>query len=692
MSFYRPIILIIILVAPLAIAQNRGLALARFDAYAKRQIEQDDMPGLTIGYVLGDEVWVKAYGYADLENQVAMKSESAFRLASVTKTMTAIGVLKLVEAGKIDLDAEVQTYVPDFPRKKWPVTVRQLLGHLGGISHYRDYNAEGHFKVPMNTVESLAVFQDFDLVAEPGTRYAYTSYGYNLLGAVIEGASGDSFGEYMQREIWAPSGMVATRMDNPEALIPNRVRGYQLDNAGQLINSEFVDISSRFAAGGTRSTVPDLLSYASAIMSGRLLGQATQQMMFTSMTTQAGENTDYGMGWSIRPVNGRLSVAHGGAQAETRTFLVLFPSDKFAMAVACNFEGGDRMPYLRGLFHAVLGEVWDPPMVADNAKDEALLDALVTCFQHGNAAFELLGPNQASKDEVRSAFSYLDKIVSAKDSDEAQVLVDQGRHPLADQALVTVGHIMAQYLAANRDDAWRDQVHANGPLAFFQDYHDLVKSHRDIPRSFRLPKRLGKILPDMLEGWNRAWNADVQAWVLGDKVPDEAALKALNEQMADIAIKPDVSVMFETEAQTLFNQGDVAAAVALLESCLKLYPNDDACRVQAAIAHLVLGDHDRARDYLERAYKLRPDRHAGPNRLNAYAYMLKGAGQLEAGSSLLKIAIDLHPEKANLYDSYAEFQLEAGNKEQAIRWYKNALKVDPELSSSKSALERILAE
>ena len=251
---------------------------------------------------------------------------------------------------------------------------------------------------------------------------------------------------------------------------------------------------------------------------------------------------------------------------------------------------------------------------------------------------------------------------------------------------------MAQYLAANRDDAWQDLVHANGPLAFFQDYYDLVKSHRDIPRAFRLPKRIGKTLPDWSEGWNRAWNADVQAWVLGDKEPDKAALEELHEQMADFPIKPDFSGIFEIQAQTLFNQGDVASAVTLLESCLELYPNDDACRVQAGIAHLVLGDHDRARDYLKRAYKLRPDRHAGPNRLNTYAYMLKGAGQLESGMNLLVIAIDLHPEEANLYDSYAEFQLEAGNREEAIRWYNNALKVDPELSSSRTALERILGE
>ena len=115
-----------------------------------------------------------------------------YRLASVTNPMTATAILQLVEQGKIDLDADVQKYVPYFPKKNYPVTVRNLLGHLGGISHYKDYSVEGHFKKAKNTKESLAVFMDWNLVAEPGTRFNYTSYEYNLLGAVIEGASGMS--------------------------------------------------------------------------------------------------------------------------------------------------------------------------------------------------------------------------------------------------------------------------------------------------------------------------------------------------------------------------------------------------------------------------------------------------------------------------------------------------------------------
>ncbi|MGD2245604.1 MAG: serine hydrolase domain-containing protein, partial [Candidatus Aminicenantes bacterium] len=182
-------------------------AIKQFEDFVELRMAQDKVPGLSVAFMKDDFTWAKGFGYSDLENQVLTKPDSAYRLASITKTLTAIAVMKLAEEGKIDLDAEVQTYVPYFPRKKWPVTVRLLLGHLGGISHYQNYDMEGRIKVHKNTKEALAIFQDFELVAEPGTRYHYSSYGYNLLGAVIEGVAGESYGDYIRKNIFIPLGM-----------------------------------------------------------------------------------------------------------------------------------------------------------------------------------------------------------------------------------------------------------------------------------------------------------------------------------------------------------------------------------------------------------------------------------------------------------------------------------------------------
>lgn len=191
-------------------------------------MSKDGIPGMSFGVAQGGETWERAFGFADVENATPARADSSYRLASVTKPMTAVAVLQLAEKGKLDLDAEIQTYVTSFPRKPFPVTVRQLLGHLGGISHYRNRDAEQHYKEHKTVSEAIDVFKDFDLVVEPGTKYSYSSYGYVLLGAAIESASGQSYGDYMREHVWQPLAMNATRLDDPLEIIPHRVRGYQI--------------------------------------------------------------------------------------------------------------------------------------------------------------------------------------------------------------------------------------------------------------------------------------------------------------------------------------------------------------------------------------------------------------------------------------------------------------------------------
>jgi CubicO group peptidase (beta-lactamase class C family) len=282
-------------------AQQYEKQIKAIEDFVVKQMKVDKIPGLSIGFYKNDFIWAKGFGYADLENKTPASARSAYRLASNTKSMTAVAILQLVEQGKVDLDAEVQTYVPYFPRKRWPVTVRQLLGHLGGISHYRNHVVESHIKEHKDTRDALAIFADFDLVAEPGTKYNYSSYGYNLLGAVVEGAARQPYGDYLRENLWEPLGMDDTHMDDPGEILPNRVRGYRLID-GEVKNSEYVDISSRFAAGGTRSTVIDLLKYARGLNTTKVLSRESIDLMHTPMTKKDGRYIIYGMGWRIAPV------------------------------------------------------------------------------------------------------------------------------------------------------------------------------------------------------------------------------------------------------------------------------------------------------------------------------------------------------------------------------------------------------
>ncbi len=405
---------------------------------------------MSIGFLKDDYVWTQGFGFADLENLVPAKPESSYRLASITKTITAVAVMQLVEAGKIDLDQEVQAYVPYFPKKKWPITIRQLLGHLGGISHYRDPDKETHFKDHRNTREALAVFQDFDLVAKPGVRYYYSSYGFNLLGAVIEGASGQTYGDFIHEHIFSPLDMRSSRLDSPADLIPHRVKGYRL-LGGKVVNSEFVDVSSRFAGGGTRSSVVDLLKYAQGIMAGRLLRPDSWQTLFSSQATQGGFLTGYGMGWNVQPLKGHYQVSHGGSQPETRTYILLFPAEHFAVAVAANLEQADLSPYIRRLLELVLNEDLDSTAYLTDPWEQALYNAALQAYSMGMSQFSFReGTTARNIQDQKQAFDYfnqaLDPIILKQDPRTARRQLAAGIHPAAGEAFSKVGSYMASKL------------------------------------------------------------------------------------------------------------------------------------------------------------------------------------------------------------------------------------------------------
>src|ERR1051325_4070809 len=181
------ILLLILLNTISAAAQNTPTIPAekvrKIETAISSAMAKENIPGLSVAVVVDKKLaWSNGYGLADLENFVPAKASTVYRLASISKTITSTAVLQLAERGKLDLDAPVQKYCPAFPQKQWPVTVRQVLGHLGGIRHYlaKDFPENTRHFTSIN--DSLVFFKDDPLIHEPGTKYFYSSFGYNLLG------------------------------------------------------------------------------------------------------------------------------------------------------------------------------------------------------------------------------------------------------------------------------------------------------------------------------------------------------------------------------------------------------------------------------------------------------------------------------------------------------------------------------
>jgi len=312
------------------------------EAAIQAEMNQSKIPGLSVAIVMADQLrYAKGFGLADVENSVPAKATTVYRLGSLSKPLTAIGVMQLAEKGKLELDSPIQKYCPAFPVKPWPVSARQLLGHLGGI---RDYNNQKFLEEYLSTrrynsvTESLSIFKDDPLIHEPGTKYAYSTYGYNLLGCAIEGASTLTYENYLRDHILKPAGMEQTGVDEVSRIISQRARGYSRTQEGSWNNTALVDTSNKIPAGGLVSTVEDLSKFAIALRKGTLVSKASLEQMWTRQKTREGKETSYGLGWNLSERNGLKEVYHGGSAAGFSTFLYMIPEKGLAVVFLTNLE------------------------------------------------------------------------------------------------------------------------------------------------------------------------------------------------------------------------------------------------------------------------------------------------------------------------------------------------------------------
>lgn len=299
----------------------------------------ENIPGLSVAVGRGSEVlWSEGFGFSDLTHGVKVTPLTLFRIGSVSKPYTAAALAHLVEDGALDLDAPVRTYVPSWPEKRWPVTTRQVAGHIAGIRHYR--GMENFSAVPYGTVLSgLEIFQDDSLISEPGTGYSYSSYGWNLISAVIEGASGEGFLDYMDAVVFGLLGMENSMADEVRPVIAHRTRFYISDGDGEVVNAPHVDNSYKWAGGGFLSTPEDILIFANAHYQPGYLEAETLEMLFAPQTLRDGTGTGYGIGWrSTENEHGEAIVSHTGGSVGGRTVMTLNRDNGLIVAIVANLS------------------------------------------------------------------------------------------------------------------------------------------------------------------------------------------------------------------------------------------------------------------------------------------------------------------------------------------------------------------
>ena len=333
---------------------------AEMEVAVHKFMDKTHAPGISASAVVDGQVaWSEGFGFADMEGKVPATAETLYRLASVSKPLTATAAMELWERGKLDLDAPIQKYCPQFPVKPYPITTRELLGHLGGIRHYKtgaddlEGNNTKHFDDPI--AGGIQFFANDPLVEIPGAKFHYTTMGYTLVGCAIEGASNAKYVDFTTQSVFVPAGMTHTVADDTTKKIPERTRFYSTDKQGRVVSARPLDSSYKIPGGGWLSSANDLAEFEIAMMDDKLVKRATRDLMWTTQKQADGTVDHYGLGFGIAKVGELAAVGHSGSQQGTSTDILIVPEKRDGIVVLINMDELDAAGLAHGLMEILVG-------------------------------------------------------------------------------------------------------------------------------------------------------------------------------------------------------------------------------------------------------------------------------------------------------------------------------------------------
>lgn len=281
----------------------------------------------------------RGYGYANMEHDIPNRSDTKFRIGSITKSFTAMAILQLKQKGLLDLTDTVKKYFPGFPRGD-KITIHHLLVHTSGIPDIEFFSDYQQKKVLPFTCRGLIDWiKSKPFLFEPGQKWSYSSSGYILLGGIIEKISGKPFELYIKENILVPLNMKDTGYDHHGQIIRGRAAGYRLKKNKLLVNADYVDMSIPHAAGAMYSTAWDLYLWDRSLYTEQLVSMELLNKMFTPYMKTPYYDLSYGCGWLIGEQFGRKRIVHTGGIDGFSAILDRYPEDDVCIVILCNLRG-----------------------------------------------------------------------------------------------------------------------------------------------------------------------------------------------------------------------------------------------------------------------------------------------------------------------------------------------------------------
>ena len=322
---------------------------------ARASLAEENLVGLSVAAgVDGEIVWAEGFGFADLENSVPVTPDSRFQTGTASIVLTSAGLGVLLDEGRLQLDDEIQTYVPEFGERPWPVTIRQVMGHLGGVMGEDPDNGVLTSSPCESTTDALNLFVK-EAISQPGKEFRFSTFGWILLSAVMERAANQPLTAFMEEKVYRPLGMRDTVMGSAKGSLPNEATLYfprflSRPVFGVELFHKF-DYSCYCGAGGYLSTPSDLVRFGMAINGGKLLRRDTVHLLQTPQRVASGEETSYGLGWELKTitVDGHpvQAAGHDGMIfSRTAVSLLTIPQRGIAVAVTSNIPSLEGTGFL----------------------------------------------------------------------------------------------------------------------------------------------------------------------------------------------------------------------------------------------------------------------------------------------------------------------------------------------------------
>ncbi|MBI1780714.1 MAG: beta-lactamase family protein [Sphingobacteriales bacterium] len=305
----------------------------------------------------GQVIFKKAFGIANRELNVPMQTDMVFRIGSMTKQYTAIAILQLVEKGKISLQDNIQKFIKVSSDKWQNITIENLLTHTSGIIGYDalDFHIPNAIRIDFAPKQFIDSLVKLPLEFTPSTKFNYSNSNYLLLGYIIEQVSGKSYKDYLQENIFKPTGLTNTYYDSPTEIISNRISGYTKDSSA-FHNADYISMTQAFSAGALLSNVDDLFKWQQALNSYKLVKKETLDKAFSPYKLTNGQFSDYGYGWFIKDWKGSKSIGHGGAIDGFRSMETFFPDQNIFIATLFNSDNDEYFSLFENITNLVIGK------------------------------------------------------------------------------------------------------------------------------------------------------------------------------------------------------------------------------------------------------------------------------------------------------------------------------------------------